>query len=79
MGAYILLYPRVQVKMLIFFGFTNCPEICPTALQVATAALDKLGPKGWVYAHAPGDDLGVLRAEIEDDDLFFGDVHGLGE
>lgn len=31
--------------MLIFFGFTNCPEICPTALQVATAALDKLGPK----------------------------------
>ena len=31
--------------MLIFFGFTNCPEICPTALQVAAAALDKLGPK----------------------------------
>jgi protein SCO1 len=30
---------------LIFFGFTNCPDICPSGLQVMTAALDKLGPK----------------------------------
>ncbi len=31
--------------MLVFFGFTNCPDICPSGLQVMTAALDKLGPK----------------------------------
>jgi protein SCO1 len=30
---------------LIFFGFTNCPDICPSGLQVMTAALEKLGPK----------------------------------
>lgn len=31
--------------MLVFFGFTFCPDVCPTALQVSAAALDKLGPK----------------------------------
>src|SRR5262245_230834 len=31
--------------MLVFFGFTFCPDVCPTALQVIAAALDKLGPK----------------------------------
>jgi protein SCO1 len=31
--------------MLVFFGFTNCPDICPSGLQVMTAALDKLGSK----------------------------------
>ena len=31
--------------MLVFFGFTFCPDVCPTALQVVAAALDKLGPK----------------------------------
>ena len=30
--------------VLMFFGFTNCPDVCPTALQVMAAALDKLGP-----------------------------------
>jgi protein SCO1 len=31
---------------LVFFGFTNCPDICPSGLQVIAAALDKLGEKG---------------------------------
>jgi cytochrome oxidase Cu insertion factor (SCO1/SenC/PrrC family) len=31
--------------MLVYFGFTFCPDVCPTALQVMAAALDKLGPK----------------------------------
>jgi protein SCO1/2 len=31
--------------MLVFFGFTYCPDVCPSALQLISAALDRLGPK----------------------------------
>jgi cytochrome oxidase Cu insertion factor (SCO1/SenC/PrrC family) len=31
--------------MLVFFGFTYCPDICPTELQVMMAALDSMGPQ----------------------------------
>jgi protein SCO1 len=30
--------------LLVFFGFTSCPDTCPTALLEIAAALDKLGP-----------------------------------
>ena len=29
---------------LIYFGYTYCPDVCPTSLQVMSAALKKLGP-----------------------------------
>ncbi|HUW72696.1 MAG TPA: SCO family protein [Methyloceanibacter sp.] len=29
--------------MLVFFGFTRCPDICPAELQVMSTALDELG------------------------------------
>ena len=32
--------------MLVFFGFTHCPDICPAELQVMSASLDALGPEG---------------------------------
>lgn len=31
--------------MLVFFGYTFCPDVCPTELQVMSAALDQLGPE----------------------------------
>ena len=31
--------------MLILFGFTYCPDICPSGLQVMSAALDQIGAK----------------------------------
>jgi protein SCO1/2 len=31
--------------MLVFFGFTHCPDFCPTALYTITQAMEKLGPK----------------------------------
>ncbi len=30
--------------MLVFFGYTFCPDVCPTTLSVIAAALDKVGP-----------------------------------
>lgn len=36
----------------VFFGFTNCPDICPTTLAELTLLLKGLGPKG--------DDLNVI-------------------
>ena len=31
--------------MLVFFGYTYCPDVCPTTLAVMSAALDKLGAR----------------------------------
>jgi protein SCO1/2 len=31
--------------MLVFFGFTSCPDICPAGLQLISAALQNLGDK----------------------------------
>jgi protein SCO1/2 len=32
--------------MLVYFGFTFCPDVCPTDLQQIGRAMDKLGPAG---------------------------------
>ena len=37
---------------LVFFGFTHCPDVCPTTLGELSVLLDDLGPQG--------DDLQVL-------------------
>ncbi len=32
--------------VVVFFGFTNCPDVCPTALADAAAAVKELGADG---------------------------------
>ncbi len=32
--------------MLVYFGYTNCPDVCPTTLSVIARAMDKLGAQG---------------------------------
>ena len=31
--------------MLIYFGYTYCPDVCPTELQTMSSALDELGDR----------------------------------
>ena len=31
---------------LVYFGYTHCPEVCPTTLFEVAGWLDKLGPQG---------------------------------
>ncbi|HWJ17745.1 MAG TPA: SCO family protein [Geobacterales bacterium] len=31
--------------MLVFFGYTHCPDVCPTELQTMSTVMEKLGPE----------------------------------
>jgi protein SCO1/2 len=42
-GAAVTDQTYVGKYRLVFFGFTYCPDICPTELQVIAAAMDELG------------------------------------
>jgi protein SCO1/2 len=53
-GPFSLVDPAGQRKtekdfagkpMLVFFGFTHCPDICPSGLQILTVALNSLGDR----------------------------------
>ena len=57
--------------MLVFFGYTYCPDVCPTELQVMTAALDQLGPDAeriqpvFVSVDPERDTPAVLKSYVE--------------
>ena len=57
--------------MLVFFGYTYCPDVCPTELQVMTAAVDSLGADAsnlqpvFISVDPERDTPTVLRAYVE--------------
>lgn len=57
--------------MLVFFGYTYCPDICPTELQVMTAAIDMMGEEGkavtpvFVSVDPQRDTPEVVKAYVE--------------
>lgn len=55
---------------LVFFGFTHCPDVCPTTLQQISDVLAALGPKGkamkvaFVTVDPERDDPASLKAYL---------------
>ena len=55
---------------LLYFGYTNCPDICPTTLANLSEALRRLGPKArqvrvlFVTVDPDRDTLPVLKAYV---------------
>lgn len=43
--------------VLVFFGFTNCPDVCPTTLTQLSVAMKKLGPQA--------EDIQVLLVSVD--------------
>jgi protein SCO1/2 len=59
---------------LIFFGYTNCPDTCPTALNELSLALDRLGKARdavaivFITTDPERDTPGVLKSYVENFD-----------
>lgn len=57
--------------MLVFFGFTHCPDVCPTALDRISRTLDRLGKDAaevqpiFITVDPERDDPATLAAYIE--------------
>jgi protein SCO1/2 len=57
--------------MLVYFGYSFCPDICPTTLAVIADALEKLGPKAgrvvpiFITIDPGRDTPGVLKAYLK--------------
>jgi protein SCO1/2 len=57
--------------MLIYFGYTYCPDVCPTALSAMGNALDILGSKGdiitpvFITVDPERDDANALKMYVE--------------
>jgi len=45
--------------VLVFFGFTNCPDVCPTTLTQLSVVMKKLGPQA--------DDIQILLVSVDPD------------
>ena len=65
---------------LLYFGYTNCPDVCPTTLANLSEALRRLGPKAkqvrvlFVTVDPDRDTLPVLKAYVK---AFSSELDGL--
>ena len=65
---------------LVFFGFTHCPDVCPTGLSLMSQLLDELGADArdvqalFISVDPERDTVDVLRQYIS---VFSGDIRGL--
>lgn len=65
---------------LVFFGYTHCPDVCPTALNDLSLALGQLGPKEkdvgivFISVDPDRDTPAVLKSYVES---FGGPIEGL--
>lgn len=69
-------------ESLVYFGFTHCPDVCPTALTVAGAALDMLPddvekPRTILISVDPERDTPELLASYVESNGFPEDMTGL--
>lgn len=66
--------------MLVVFGFTSCPDVCPTELQNISTAFDLLGPSAiaikpiFITIDPDRDDVATLAAYMEN---FYPGIDGL--
>jgi protein SCO1/2 len=66
--------------LLVLFGFTHCPSVCPTELSVLTTALKKLGPSAASQVKLVFITLDPENDSAEDLKVFLGkfDKHFIG-
>jgi protein SCO1/2 len=56
--------------LLVYFGYTSCPDVCPTALATLSRTLDLLGPQGqgvlplFVTVDPARDTVAVMRSYV---------------
>ncbi|NJM33934.1 MAG: SCO family protein [Rhodomicrobium sp.] len=71
--------------MLVFFGYTYCPDICPAELQVMSAAMEKLGAKAdrvapiFITIDPERDDVATMSGYVSNFDKRFVGLTGTAE
>jgi len=64
---------------LLFFGFTNCPDVCPTTLQRLTAARGRMLASGFAESVLPGIVLISVDPERDTPEVMKSYVANFGE
>ena len=64
---------------LLFFGFTNCPDVCPATLQRLTTARSRLLTAGLAESEVPGIILISVDPERDSPDVLKSYVANFGE
>jgi protein SCO1/2 len=64
---------------LLFFGFTNCPDVCPATLQRLTAARSRLLATGLAESELPGIILISVDPERDSPEILKSYVANFGE